>query len=114
MCTCYVQQFHEEGHEYVKKLLCHFKCKCKDNHLIYILSCKQHSFVAAKISEIDPKFQYPFIGLNDVCNFCCQVRYLFNFRAFKFFSKKIPANFQDHIVTTSQYFKSMPGLSTLF
>ena len=78
MCSCYATQFHGEGHEYVKKR-CHFKCKCKDNHLVYVLSCKQHRFVAAKIPEMDPKCQYLFIGPQDICNFCRQVRYLFNF-----------------------------------
>ena len=72
MCSCYVQQFHEEGHEYVKKL-CHFKCKCSDSHPIYILSCKQHPFVAAIISEMDPKCQCPFIGSYDILIFCAKL-----------------------------------------
>ena len=41
MPSCYVQKFHDEDHEYVKKL-CHFKCKCNDSHLMYILSCEKH------------------------------------------------------------------------
>ena len=113
MCSCYAQQFHEEGHEYVKKL-CHFKCKCTDSHPIYILSCKQHPFVAAIIPEMDPKCQCPFIGSHDICNFFRQARYLFNFRAFKFCLKRIPENFQDHKVTTNQYFKSVPGCQPFF
>ena len=54
MRSCYSNQFHEEGHEYVKKRY-HFKSKCKDNHLVYVLGCKQHPFVTAKIPEMDPK-----------------------------------------------------------
>ena len=113
MCSCYAQQFHEEGHEYIKKLY-HFKCKCHDKHLVYVLSCKKHPFVTAKIPEMDPKCQCPFIGPQDIFNFCRQVRYLFNFRALKFFLKRIPENFQDHIVTTNRYFKSMRGCQSLF
>ena len=89
----YAQTFHEEGHEYVKKL-CHFKCKCNDKHLNYALSCKKHPIVAAKIPEMDPKYQCLFIGPQGICNFYRQVRYLFNFRAFKLCLKKIPENFQ--------------------
>ena len=113
MCSCYTQLFHEEGHEYIKKL-CHFKCKCNDKHLVYVLSCKKHPFVAATIPEMDPKCQCPFIDQQDICNFCYQVRYLFNFRTFKFCLKRIPENFQDHLVTTNQYFKSTPGCQPIF
>lgn len=63
---------------------------------------------------MDPKCQCPFIGSYDICNFFRQARYLFNFRAFKFCLKRIPENFQDHKVTTNQYFKSVPGCQPFF
>ena len=108
MCSCYAQQFHEEGDGYFKKLY-HFKCKCNNKHVVYNLSCKKHPFVTAKIPEMDPKSQCAFIGPQEICNFCRQVIYLFNFRAFKFCQKRISENFQDHVVTTNQYLKSILG-----
>ena len=104
ICSCFVEKFHNEDHEYVKKL-CHFRCKCNDSHIVYIFSCEKHPYVASKIPEMDPNCKCQSIDALEICNFCRQVRYLLNFRAFMFCLKRIPGSFQDHIVTTYQYFK---------
>ena len=54
MCPCYAETFHEEENEYKKKL-CHFLCKCKDKHLIFILACEKRPYVADKISNTEPR-----------------------------------------------------------
>ena len=113
ICSCFVEKFHSEDNEYVKKL-CHFKCKCNDSHIIYILSCNEHPYVAAKIPEMDPGCNCPPIDTLEIFNYCRQVRYLLNFRAYKLCLKKIPESIQDKIVTTHQFFKSMPGCQPFF
>ena len=110
MCRCSAEKFQNEGNEYVRKL-CHFNCKYNDSHIVYILSCEKHPYVASNISEMDPKCKCPSIGALEICNFCRQVRYLFNFRAFKFCLKRI---LQDHVVTTNQHFKRMSGCQPFF
>ena len=113
MCSCYVEKFYEEGHEYVKKR-CHFHCKCKDDHIIYILTWEKHPYVAARIPNMESKCRWTVLDAHDFCNFCQEVRYLFNFRAFKFCLKPVPQNFQDYFVTPFQYLKRMPGCQTFF
>ena len=104
ICSCFVEKFHNEDNEYVKKL-CHFKCKCNDSHIIYILSCNEHPYVAAKIPEMDPGCNCPPIDALEIFNYCRQVRYLLNFRAYKLCLKKIPESIQDKIVTTISFLK---------
>lgn len=113
MCNCYTQQFHDEGNEYVKKL-CRFSCYCEDDHLVYILSCKEHPSVSPTVSSMDSHCRCPNIGSQEICDFCRQVRYLLNFKVYKFCLKKIPVNFQDHMVLTTEYFKSMPSCQPFF
>ena len=113
MCSCFVKKFHSEGNDYVKKL-CHFKCKCNDSH-IYIVSCNEHPYVAAKIPEMDPGCNCSSIDdALEICNYCSQVRYLLNFRAYKLCCKKIPESIQNEIVTTHQFFKRMPSYQPFF
>ena len=33
----------QEGNEYVKKL-CHFHCKCKDDHECFVYTCRSHLY----------------------------------------------------------------------
>ena len=79
-----------------------------------ILSREIYPYVASKIPEMDTECKCPSIDALKICNFCRQVRYLLNFRVFKFCLKRIPESFQDHIVTTYQYFKRMPGCPPFF
>lgn len=61
MCSCFVEKFHNEDNEYIKKLWL-FKCKCKDSHVVYILSCEKHPYVASNIPEVDSECKCPSIG----------------------------------------------------
>ena len=94
MCSCNAQKFQDEGNEYVKKLL-HFHFHCQDCYFFYVYTWKWHPFVAARIPEMDLCAN---IGLQEICNFCVQIRYLLNFTACKLCLKKIPINFQEHLV----------------
>ena len=113
MCSCYAEKFHEEENVHEKKL-CHFHCKCKDKHLNFILICEKHPYVADKIPNMEPRCTCPILDPHEICNFCILVRYLLNFRAFKFCLKGIPASIQDHIVTPFYYFKRMHGCEPFF
>ena len=46
-------------------------------------------------------------GKNEICNFCVEVKYLLNFKAFKFCINKVPENFQELIVSLSDYFNAV-------
>ena len=72
MCECYVDQFQSEGNEYVKKLT-HFHCKCKDEHLLYILFCENYPYGHTQVLE-DKKCTCAIISGTDVCNFCIHVK----------------------------------------
>ena len=48
MCGCFVQGFHEEGNEYVKKL-CHFYCHRKEAHEYFIYTCIGHVFIKKRM-----------------------------------------------------------------
>ena len=41
------------------------------------------------------------IGAQEICNFCVQVRYLLNFRAYKLCLTKIPVDLQEHLLQVS-------------
>ena len=72
MCECYVDQFQSEGNEYLKKLT-HFHCKCKDEHLLYILFCENYPYGHTPVLE-DKKCTCATISGTDVCNFCILVK----------------------------------------
>ena len=101
MCSCYAEKFHEEENVYEK-------------HLIFILTCKKHPYVADKIPNMDPRCTCSILDPHEICNFCVRARYIFNFKAFKFCLKGVQASIQDHIVTPFCYFKRMPGCETFF
>ena len=44
---------------------------------------------------------------NEICNFCVEVKYLLNFKAFKFCINKVPKNFQELIVSLSDNFNAV-------
>lgn len=49
-----------------------------------------------------------------ICSFCREVKYLLNFKAFKFCLKGVPESVQDHIVTPFLYFKRIHGCHPFF
>ena len=63
---------------------------------------------------MEPKCTCPILGPHEVCNFCKQVKYIFNIRTFKFCLKSISVSIQDHIVNPFQYFKRMSGCQPFF
>ena len=56
----------------------------------------------------------PNIGPQEIFNFCVQARHLLNFRACKLCLKEIPIDLQEHLISISEYFKSMPGRQPFF
>ena len=107
MCPCYSKKFHEEENEYIKKL-CRFKCKCQDEHKIFILTCEEHPFIATRFPLVAPKCKCPVLASHKICTFCREVRRLINCKAYKFCLKTIPEIIQEHIVTPFQCFKRLP------
>ena len=99
---------------FMSKKLCHFHCKCKNKHLIFILAWEKHLYVTDKIPNMEPRCTCPILDPDEICNFFVQVRDLLNFRAFKICLKGIPASIQNHIVTLFYYFKRMPGCELFF
>lgn len=94
-------------------MLGHFHCKCKDSHIVF---CEKHLYGAPQISQMEKKKKCncPFIDARGICDFCIQVEYLLNFRTYKFCLRPIPLSLQEHLETTHQYFKRMPGCQLFF
>ena len=91
MCPCHVQYFHEEGKEYVKKL-CHFYCKCKDDHEYFVYACRSHPYIHKRLDGMQLNCTRKHGDPYDICNFYVQLKHLLNFRAYKICAKSIPAN----------------------
>ena len=53
-------------------------------------------------------------GKNEICNFCVEIKYLLNFKAFKFCINKVPENFQELIVSLSDYFNAVLSCMCFF
>lgn len=73
MCSCYWHKFLEAEHDYVSKL-CHFKWKCKDDHRMFVLSCKQYPFVIERLTGMDQGCKCATLGAYESRTFCSQVR----------------------------------------
>ena len=70
MCSCYAEKFHEEENVYEKKL-CHFHCKCKNKHHIFILTWEKHLYVVDNIPNMEPRCTCPILDPDEICNFLC-------------------------------------------
>ena len=68
MYRCYVEKFQSEGNEYVKKLS-HFHCKCKEEHLLYVLLRKKHPHGYLPTPEIEKECTYATASANDFAIF---------------------------------------------
>ena len=112
MCECYVDQFQSEGNEYVKKLT-HFHCKCKDEHLLYILFCENYPYGHTPVLE-DKKCTCATICATDVCNFCIHVKYLLNFKCYKYCVEKIPENILDELIIINEYLEIIKSCEPFF
>ena len=112
MCRCYVEKFHSEGNKYVKKLA-HFQCKCKDQHVLYVLFCEQHPYQQTPILE-EKKCTCATAPAKELYNFCIHVKYLLNFKCYKLCFERIPVGIQDKLITIFQYFEVMKSCEPFF
>ena len=84
MCTCYKNLFQSEGASYFQHII-HFNCKCKVEHAIFVHFCSRHYFgnkrptIADYSETIRDKCYWDKAHANEICHFCCQVRYFLNF-----------------------------------
>ena len=104
MYRCYVEKFQSEGNKYVKKLS-HFHCKCKEEHLLYVLLRKKHPHGYLPTPEIVKECTYATASANDICNFCIQIKYLLNLKCDKICLEIIPVRIQDELITTCQFLR---------
>ena len=94
MCRCFMEKFHQEGHDYMKKKI-HFHCKHKEKHLYFVLFGKDHLFGTDYSSSIEERKCSCATDLShEVCQFCINARYLLKFMCYKVCMNKIPASFQ--------------------
>ena len=88
MCSCYKDQFKKERNSYIKHII-HFHCKCKEYHEIFVYFCSEHKFgskiptIANYTGTIRDKCYCARVLANEICQFCCQVRYTLNFTCHK-------------------------------
>ena len=113
LCSCFVQSFHKEGNEYLKKL-CHFYCHCKEEHEYFVYICKGHPFINKRMGGMQHKWTCKILGSYEICNFCVQVKYLINFRAYKICMRTIPKNMQQHLVPLDDFLKNEMSFSEPF
>lgn len=104
MCPYFSEKFHRENHEHIKEI-CHFYYHCDSvGHFFYVDSCKQHTFIAPREEWMEQeRCMCAVKEKNEIYNFCVEVKYLLNFKAFKFCLKKVPENFQGHMVSLPDY-----------
>ena len=114
MCSCFVQGFHEEGNEYVKKF-CHFYCHCKEEHEHFVYTCEGHLFINKRMDGMKHKWTYKILEPYEISNVCVQVKNLINFCTYKICMRTIPKNMQPHLVTLDDFLKKeMPFCEPFF
>ena len=113
MCISYLDKFNSEGNEYVKRLI-HFHCKCADDHLLYVLFCKEHPYGSPSVPGMQNECKCATTFANDICDFCIQVKYLLNFKCYKLCLERISVSILDELVTAPQYFKVMKSCEPFF
>ena len=79
-----------------------------------IITCDKNPYVAAKLPNMKPRCECSVLDSHEICGFCHQVKYLFNYKANKFCLKLIPESIYENIVMPFQCFKSMPGCEPFF
>lgn len=66
-------------------------CKCKEEPEIFVHFCSQHYFgnrmpaIADYSGTIRDKCYCAKVHANEICQFCCQVRYILNFTCHKIY-----------------------------
>ena len=89
MGSCYVNKFHSEGNEYVKKLT-PFHSKCNKKHLLYVLFCNNYPHGDSQVLQFGGKCTCAIKFAFHVWDFCTRVKYLLNYKVNKFYLKSIP------------------------
>ena len=103
MCECVKKNFQSESCKYIKKII-HYHCKCKEKHLYFTIFCKEHPFRANFSSNQEERKCTCTVKLSqEVCQFCCNIRYLLNFKYFKICVEQIPENLQKDMQALDQY-----------
>ena len=67
-----------------------------------------------QFQECKKNVNVPLLFANEICDFCIQVKYLLNFKCYKFCLERIPVSIQDELVTAHQYLKVMKGREPFF
>ena len=76
----------------------HFHCHREYGHYLYVCNCKQHPFIVPRANHMELHCTCP-----NIFNFCVEVKYLLNFRAFKICMNKVPESFQEHLAELPGY-----------
>ena len=83
-------------------------------NIIFVLACNKHPYVTERLLNMKPWCEYDVSEPHIICDFCHQVKYLFNYKATRFCLKKIPGSVFENITTPFQYFKCMLGPGCFF
>lgn len=67
-----------------------------------------------RLLNMKPWCEYDVSEPHIICDFCHQVKYLFNYKATKFCLKKVPGSVFENITTPFQYLKCMLGPGWFF
>ena len=115
MCPCYKGNFKVEDRNY-KKYFIHFHSRCNKKHEHFIHFCVRHPFgpniprIANHTGTIMDKCFCKIEHANQICQFCCSVRYSLNFLCHKFCVKDseyfIEYSNKHKMVTLDEYLKN--------
>ena len=105
MRPCYAEKFHQENHNYIKKI-CHFHCTFVAVNNIFFLRLELTMWSCAVHVQI--------LGKNKICNFYVEIKYLLNFKAFKNCMSKVLESFQEHLIQFPDYLDSIFLCKLLF
>lgn len=81
-------------HKKTIKKICNFYFYCCDEHGTFVYTCKAHPFISTRAEGMWFQCRCAKRDPSEVCDFCIQVKYMLNFRAYKICLKKIPEKFQ--------------------
>ena len=87
MCQCHYQQLIEFNDEAVQNVSENFDCGCKENHRCFVLRCRFHPFIGVSYWKDCCTCKVR----GKCCDFYFNVADILNYKAFKVFVKKIPA-----------------------
>lgn len=77
---------------------------CFDNeHERYVYTCKGHPFLISQLEGMCNECYCKNIGPFEMCKFCVQMRYLLNFRYYKFCVEEIPKWLNKFLVPLDSY-----------